>query len=83
MIRTTSTCCCLVTGPLIARYASYPNIHLNLLGSLSLSLSLQSIAMLEEGVLRNCYPVLRTLHAMLGAGSAVHVHRRTDCTGAE
>jgi len=46
-------------------------------------LSLQSIAMLEAVVLHSCYPVLRTLHAMPGAGSAVHVLRRTDCTGAE
>jgi hypothetical protein len=41
--------------------------------------------MLEEVVLRSCYPVLRSLHAMPGAGPAAPapVLRRTDCTGAE
>jgi hypothetical protein len=39
--------------------------------------------MLEEVVLHSCCPVLRSLHAMPGAGPAAPVLRRTDYTGAE
>lgn len=45
--------------------------------------SLQSIAMLEAVVLHSCYLDLRSLRAMPGVDSAVHVLRRTDCTDAE
>ena len=39
--------------------------------------------MLEAVVHHSCCPGLRSLRVMSGAGSAVHVLRRTDCTGAE
>lgn len=46
---------------------------------MTISDSLQFIAMLEVAVLHSCL-VLHSPHAMLGAGSAVHALHHTDCT---